>query len=116
MPISGSASNSGGKNIYKALLNVNEDGDLVPTEIENSIGSISFTTNAAGSYWAITSSGLFTLNKTTVFVTNGADTVGYIYVENNISVNSISIGTRDFLGISTPLILVNASILIEVYP
>ncbi len=65
------AANAGGGNflVYTALLNQTGTAAPIPTILENTIGNIIWTRDAAGEYFA-TLAGAFPITKTVIFVGN----------------------------------------------
>ena len=106
--------------VYTALV-TQEGEDSVPfaVELENTIGDISYTYNAVGSY-SIISDSLFTSNKTTIFVGplhNGL--VDGFCVLSSGSISQILISTNTISAFSTIIssdqMLYNTPIEIRVY-
>jgi hypothetical protein len=80
--------------VYTALLTQAEETAPTAIELENTLGDISFTYGNIGNYF-LNSSGLFTINKTTVIIGSGIEGVGNGNLTSavNISVDNILIST-----------------------
>jgi hypothetical protein len=99
---------TGGSNL------VYDTGAPVVTVLENTIGNIWFTRNGTGTY-SINSDGLFTDNKTAVFIgQSDFDNTG-VASTSYVNGNSINITTYNYNGVLTNNILSNTSIEIRVY-
>jgi hypothetical protein len=105
--------------VYTALV-TQEGVDAVPTaiELENTIGDISYTYNAVGRY-SIISDSLFTVNKTTIFISPLANgLVDGFAVINDVGLSNITFFTYSanvFPVVTSDQMLTNTSIEIRVY-
>jgi hypothetical protein len=100
--------------VYSALLNQSGTSDPEPTVLENTLGVLTFDYVSLGNY-KISTSGLFTLNKTfATIASSNSESVNFIYINN---VNEILISSKDltaastvvdFLGIETQVEIPNA--------
>jgi hypothetical protein len=105
-----------GYKVYTALLTQVGINPPTATVLENTIGNITFSYNSIGNY-NINSSGLFTLNKTTVFTgMNVENDLGIIGFAHN-TINTIPIVTVNvnLLNTSQNGLLYNSPIEIRVY-
>jgi len=106
--------------VYTALLTQTGTDAPVATVLENTLGgTVVWTYNDEGNYTA-TATGLFTLNKTAVFVGtcfNGAQTNTLVCGSVNYDVNSFNLfSSRLETALATDELLLNTPIEIRVYP
>jgi hypothetical protein len=102
--------------VYRALLTQSGTDAPVATVLENTIGTITYDYDSAGSY-GLNSSALFTSGKTFVMgggSSNNAST--YVYLGEINSTSRIVIRARDLEGTFSDDIMANTPIEILVYP
>jgi len=97
--------------VYTVLLTQSGTTNPVVTVLENTIGTINITRSGTGGY-TITSSGLFTLNKTTFDIT---PIQGFIKQGTLSSINSIIFETRDNTNATSDGLLASKKLEIRVY-
>jgi hypothetical protein len=102
-----------GYKVYKAL--ITQTGTSAPTLIvlQNTIGTITPSYTSAGNY-VLSSSGLFTLNKTFQLIGTPSDVTAQLYF-NQSDADDLSLYTTSS-GVAADGMVSNTSILIEVYP
>jgi hypothetical protein len=98
-------------NSYTALLTQTGTSAPVATVLENTIGTITITRNGTGEY-TITSSGLFTLNKTTFDIT---PIQGFIKQSALSNINTIVFETRSTSNVASDELLASKKLEIRVY-
>ncbi len=106
---------NGGAKVYRALLSQSGTDAPVATVLENTIGTITYDYDSAGSY-GLNSSALFTSGKTFVMgggSSNNAST--YVYLGEINSTSRIGIRARDLEGTFSDDIMANTPIEILVY-
>ena len=96
---------------YTALLTQSGTSAPVATVLENTVGTITITRSGTGEY-TITSSGLFTLNKTTFDIT---PIQGFIKQSALSSINTIVFETRDTSNATSDGLLASKKLEIRVY-
>jgi hypothetical protein len=96
---------------YTALLTQSGTSAPVATVLENTVGTITITRSGTGEY-TITSSGLFTLNKTTFDIT---PIQGFIKQSALSSINTIVFETRSTSNVASDELLVSKKLEIRVY-
>ena len=98
-------------NSYTALLTQTGTSAPVATVLENTIGTITITRSGTGEY-TITSSGLFTLNKTTFDIT---PIQGFIKQSALSNINTIVFETRSTSNVASDELLASKKLEIRVY-
>jgi hypothetical protein len=96
---------------YTALLTQSGTSAPVATVLENTVGTITITRSGTGEY-TITSSGLFTLNKTTFDIT---PIQGFIKQSALSNINTIVFETRSTSNVASDELLVSKKLEIRVY-
>lgn len=97
--------------VYTALLTQSGTSAPVATVLENTIGTITITRSGTGEY-TITSSGLFTLNKTTFDIT---PIQGFIKQSALSNINTIVFETRSTSNVASDELLLSKKLEIRVY-
>ena len=100
--------------VYSALLTQSGTASPVATVLENTIGNIVWTRNAAGQYSATLSSA-FTLNKTFVLLGRSGANTGAYFEQNWVSANAVDIFSVNYGGFNLDDTMYLVPIEIRVY-